>query len=259
MYNRLLNLSERSTHDRLQNVCAPLGACVFPKIRLADVLPINNSGISDEQFTFALRAHFDFTVADGRYFPLFVVEFDGESHDDPGQQVRDRMKDALCARFGLPLLRIGEKYLDPQFAKMDLLTWFAQVKSAFPLWLSRSVQGKLARRFAEGKVFDFGTSHVGGCDAAGVSRAVAWILVSEQTGVVSRASIRGQNFSDWCHAAAEEIALHRLGEKVESVLAGESEATPREAMASEIETFCQVHRVRSALLMGKLRVELRPK
>jgi hypothetical protein len=244
MYNRLLNLSERSTHDRLQNVCAPLGACVFPKIRLADVLPINNSGISDEQFTFALRAHFDFTVADGRYFPLFVVEFDGESHDDPGQQVRDRMKDALCARFGLPLLRIGEKYLDPQFAKMDLLTWFAQVwfaereynrlkaageidfydsfdprfvesipgvKSAFPLWLSRSVQGKLARRFAEGKVFDFGTSHVGGCDAAGVSRAVAWILVSEQTGVVSRASIRGQNFSDWCHAAAEEIALHRLG------------------------------------------------
>jgi len=39
--------------------------------------------------------------------PLLAVEFDGPHHDDPKQQRKDRLKDAVLAQFGIPLIRIS--------------------------------------------------------------------------------------------------------------------------------------------------------
>lgn len=39
--------------------------------------------------------------------PLLAVEFDGPHHDDPKQQRKDRLKDAVLAHFGIPLIRIS--------------------------------------------------------------------------------------------------------------------------------------------------------
>jgi hypothetical protein len=102
MFKRLLSDTEPETHVRLDQACARNSASVFAKMRVADVFPIEGSGISDELFKFALRSHFDFTVADSRHMPLFAVEFDGPTHADTVQVERDRKKDALCERFGFP-------------------------------------------------------------------------------------------------------------------------------------------------------------
>lgn len=39
--------------------------------------------------------------------PLLAVEFDGPHHDDPKQQRKDRLKDAVLAHYGIPLIRIS--------------------------------------------------------------------------------------------------------------------------------------------------------
>src|SRR5262245_61176715 len=97
---RLLNRSEESAYGRLQETCARNKVKVHIKVRVADVLPINGSGISNDLFSFALASHFDFVVADEAHYPLFAVEFDGPLHQTEAMQVeRDRKKNSLCQRF----------------------------------------------------------------------------------------------------------------------------------------------------------------
>lgn len=127
MLKQILNLPESVTDQRLREICGDFDAAVYPKVRVADVLPIENSGIDNEQYRYALQAHFDFVVADSNAHPLFVVEFDGSSHLEPDAKRRDSLKNALCERFNVPLLRINRRYLSNRFSDWDLLRWFATV------------------------------------------------------------------------------------------------------------------------------------
>lgn len=105
MAKRLLTQAEKATYDLLKPLCEKWGTHVFIKVRLADVLPIENSGVNDSAFRFALQSHFDFVVADANYRPLFAVEFDGDTHTAEVQQQRDHQKNQLCERFRFPFLR----------------------------------------------------------------------------------------------------------------------------------------------------------
>lgn len=123
---KVLNFGEAATHKRLKEVCEKNDAAIFAKIRLADVFPIEGSGITDEEYAFALKGHFDFVVADRDHDPLFAVEFDGPFHEKKARRVRDRMKNNLCERFDLPILRINANYLKRKYRDLDLLTWFVE-------------------------------------------------------------------------------------------------------------------------------------
>jgi very-short-patch-repair endonuclease len=105
---RLLNQSEDATDQRLRAASRRHDASVFPKVRLADILPIEGSGITNREYSYALNAHVDFVVADADHDPLFAVEFDGPTHRSEKQMVRDEIKNRLCRRLGLPLIRIDE-------------------------------------------------------------------------------------------------------------------------------------------------------
>jgi hypothetical protein len=103
------------------------GARVFPKVRIADVLDIADSGISDREYGYALRAHFDFVVAETDGTPHFAVEFDGPQHaTDRATIQRDALKAALCQRGELPLLRIDAGYLRPS-GRFTLLSWLVEL------------------------------------------------------------------------------------------------------------------------------------
>lgn len=127
MFKRILNTPERTTHELLRDACSRRSAEVFAKIRVADILPIENSGISDTLFRFALQSHFDFVVADKQQSPLFAVEFDGPTHREAIQIERDSKKDTLCNRFGFPMLRINAGYINRKYRNLHLLTWFVEV------------------------------------------------------------------------------------------------------------------------------------
>lgn len=104
--------------------------CLKP--RIADVLAIEDSGITHEQYTYALRGHFDFVVyrhdRDAlRDLPQFAVEFDGRQHRTDGRQIaRDRLKDTICEQLGLPLVRAREPALK-QVGDQALLEWLAEL------------------------------------------------------------------------------------------------------------------------------------
>mgnify|MGYP002382209601 CR=1 FL=1 len=86
----------------------PFGAEVFPKIGVKDAIDLHNSGISDDEYTYAMMAHFDYVVADARTKrALFAVEYHGASHFTCEPAImRDRKKSALCNALRFDVVRI---------------------------------------------------------------------------------------------------------------------------------------------------------
>ncbi len=124
----LVNSYEAATHEELKKVATEYGARVFPKVRVADALDVQSSDLSDDEFGYALHAHFDFVVADQYSLSLFAVEFDGSRHEtDPRTIVRDELKRSICDKLGLPLLRIDADYLRRRVGRFSLLGWLAEV------------------------------------------------------------------------------------------------------------------------------------
>jgi hypothetical protein len=131
---KIMNRSEEAAYCELQTLAKQYGYSVHIKIRLADVFPIEGSGIQDTLYSFALQSHLDFLVCDEKHDPLFAVEFDGPSHQGEEQRVRDRKKNKLCERFRLPLLRINTRHLVAKYNKASLLKWIVsawELQTAF--------------------------------------------------------------------------------------------------------------------------------
>lgn len=104
---RILTKGERVVLTTAEVVASSIGAEAFPKLRVADVIEIEKSGISDDLYSYALRAHFDVVICRDNY-PIMAVEFDGAGHDSRN----DAKKAELCERFELPLVRVGMKHVD---------------------------------------------------------------------------------------------------------------------------------------------------
>jgi ssDNA-binding Zn-finger/Zn-ribbon topoisomerase 1 len=129
MLKKMLNSPERITYARLRQVCEFHVAEVHAKVRLADVLPIEGSGLPEAFYEFALQSHYDFVVTGRDQVPLFAMEFDGSQHGHSPQSERDAKKDELSSRFGLPLMRIRADDLCRTEWQLDRLTelierWF---------------------------------------------------------------------------------------------------------------------------------------
>jgi hypothetical protein len=94
----LVNIGEEATDTALQEAARQHGVRPHAKVRVADALDISRSGLSDDEYSYALKAHFDFVVASEEdRKPHFAVEFDGPYHDnDPKAIARDAMKDSIC-------------------------------------------------------------------------------------------------------------------------------------------------------------------
>jgi len=140
---KIVNRQEEVAYRELQDLAAQYGYDVHVKIRLADVLGIEGSGIEDALYGFALQSHFDFLVCDEGQGPLFAVEFDGPTHREPAQRARDTKKDELCARFDLPLLRINTNHLLKKYNKANLLQWIISAWELQKAFDAAQAQGQI--------------------------------------------------------------------------------------------------------------------
>jgi hypothetical protein len=123
----LVNDYEEVVDTKLAKLCDRHGARLFPKVGLKDVLPINGSGLGDEDFSYALKAHFDFILADESDEAILAVEFDGPRHrSDAEQRRRDEKKNRICKDFFLPILRAGAPSLQAADHR-TLLEWIIDV------------------------------------------------------------------------------------------------------------------------------------
>lgn len=261
---KILNSFEEATHRSLKEVCEKYGAFVFPKLRVADVFAIEGSGLSNEEYRFALQSHFDFVVTDNKHSPLFSVEFDGPTHDKPEQRKRDQLKNRLCERFSFPLLRVNALFLPKKYRDMDLLGWFIEVwfyreaffsaqkdglvppdepfdpfmvmglpsrKERFPLWLSVDARIKIQELHTHGQCYDLVPSEWIGLDENGNYHGVMWLMVTQGSGVLVRSGIRAQRFPVLERELLSELLVFQLYEELDRVLRGDATSLP----ASEID------------------------
>jgi hypothetical protein len=96
----LVNPYEEETDTALAVAASKYNARVCPKLRVADALEISQSGLTNEEYSYALRAHFDFVLTqDGK--ATFAVEFDGSQHDrNPQTILKDTLKNSICEKLG---------------------------------------------------------------------------------------------------------------------------------------------------------------
>ena len=125
----LLNRREEAVYRELQNIAADNGMKVFAKTRLSDVLEKGKTLLTQREFDFYTRSHFDFVISDFNARPLMVVEYDGPLHiTDEKQQERDAIKNDFCRRAELGILRINDRHVTKLYRGMTLLRWIVEVK-----------------------------------------------------------------------------------------------------------------------------------
>jgi hypothetical protein len=92
---RLVNHYEEIAHGEIKAAADRWGLSVYPKVRVADVVPIDELGVVGEMKRYGLQSHFDFVVCRGQWEPDYAVEFDGSYHGTAAQMARDAKKDRL--------------------------------------------------------------------------------------------------------------------------------------------------------------------
>jgi very-short-patch-repair endonuclease len=240
---------------------------VCPKVRVADVLPIEGSGIDSDTFKYALQAHFDFVVTDATHTPVFAVEFDGPGHrDDDDQIARDLKKNSLCARFAFPLLRINDNYVSRLYNQRTLLVWIVEVyelqkafaeaqdrgaipldepfdpmlfitsgdsKETFPFWIGRRARLRLLELAKSGAIPHAVTSGILWFDDDGTVRGLEFLEVSESMAIVHRTAMRPQLFPINFAALLSELLVIFLVERLETWLSTKVGAEPLDRVQAE--------------------------
>jgi hypothetical protein len=266
----LVNKYEEITHARLVAACSADGAHVCPKVRVKDALPLEGSGIPGEQFSFGLRSHFDFIVADKEWVPLFAVEFDGASHQTSSAKQRDALKNSLCENFKLPLLRVKAVHLERKFRQWDLLsyfieTWFlgrafydAQEKglvpwdedfdplmiisdgtgNSWPYWFAAPSQLDIRRLHNDGRVAHATASYLTAYDSTGNCHCVAFLKISADEWAVTRTGMRSQSFDVCISEVAWQIAIVELRDKLVDILAARARPFTYAEVDGVVRRFC---------------------
>lgn len=124
----VLNHSENRTFRILQRGIVGTDFYICPKIGLREPIRASRkeftSVLSSDERRMLSRGHLDFLITRGIRQPLFAVEFDGPRHETLTQIARDAVKNRLCFKAGLPLLRVRSGALE-EHDKVSLLEYIA--------------------------------------------------------------------------------------------------------------------------------------
>lgn len=103
---RFASDGERRLYPALVKVYGPHS--VQGHVGMGDVVASEGMGLSDAELRYLRLAHFDFVIWDAKECAVAAWEYDGIHHvTDPEQQRRDRLKDSICHKAGLPLYRVS--------------------------------------------------------------------------------------------------------------------------------------------------------
>ncbi|WP_163781422.1 DUF2726 domain-containing protein, partial [Myxococcus vastator] len=105
-----VNPLEDTSHQQLKHHSIGNGLAIHAKTSLSQAINIKNAGLSKEETTYALQASFDFVIVreQDRQI-LYAIEVDGPSHRSPSAHRRDRLKNSICTKLHIPLIRVGPK------------------------------------------------------------------------------------------------------------------------------------------------------
>ena len=134
---KLLTWSEAEVDKILRRRLPSSAYRVLVAVRLSDAIGTDpGERLPEAEFQFMTRAHLDFLIVRNSYpsEPVVAVEFDGPHHDDPVQVSRDVLKNRLCQKADLPLIRIR----GPEIEEHDQVTVLDYIMDRFLAWQSES-------------------------------------------------------------------------------------------------------------------------
>lgn len=275
---RLVNRYEEVAHDEIKCAADRWGLSVYPKVRVADVISLQEVSASGDLFRYGLQAHFDFVVCREQWDPIYAVEFDGRFHSTPEQAARDAKKDELCRRGEFPILRINSRYLSKAFGSLSLVAWIMDVyelqeefgrmqeagsippdepfdpffmmsttpgEEKFPYWLSARSRIQLQALHRQGRIIDFGSSGFIGYEPNGVMRGIEYMRVTPTEGIYVQSAMRPQQFPILMSDLLDEILSVQLAEEVFKWDRGEVGTTPMD----KINTIAKA--LRASLKLGR--------
>lgn len=105
------------------------------KMRLRDVIDVDDLPLSAKERNFAFTSHLDFVAVDAKtHLPVIAIEYDGPHHlSDQRQIERDRIKDKLCEASELPLLRIDNLFTrkEGRWRVLAYMLWAHEMGKAY--------------------------------------------------------------------------------------------------------------------------------
>ncbi|MGW4217396.1 DUF2726 domain-containing protein [Streptomyces bacillaris] len=256
-----VNRYEAAADQMLQRTAAEHGDRLLLKVRLADAIDIDGmDNLSERAKSYALRAHLDFlmvdtTTGEGR----FGVELDGRQHwSDPRTRERDQLKDDLCARAGLPLLRITSDFAR-RIGRWQVLSYLTEAFYRAEAFHDAQEQGDIPfdEPFGMGNFLTLDDNGQVSFDAADIRVRVAlrehfqagrvpapmpdlfytelpeeravqvhiWMAVAHDRYLISRAVVRDFHFSGITpYELLEQLAWAELGELLDQWIGGEAAA-----------------------------------
>lgn len=271
MNKEIFNQYEKITYEKVDSICKEMNASVFPKVRIADVFTISQSGLTSEEYSFALKSHFDFTVYDNKsLLPLFAIEYDGLSHRSEIQKSRDNIKNNLVQRFNLPLLRVNSRYLKKKYRDYDLLTWcievwfsfqafqiaqengtvpydeifdpqsiihISNIDKKFPLYLSFDIRKKIKKLCEQGKLRSSISNTWIGKDLKGNYIGISWLFIDNKVGLVSTSGMKSQNFPIIASDFLVDIMSFELNEQLDEYFENQKPAVSIDEIVKMIKDF----------------------
>lgn len=105
------------------------------KMRLRDVIDVDDLPLSAKERNFAFTSHLDFVAVDAKtHLPAIAIEYDGPQHLSDHKQIeRDRIKDKLCEAAELPLLRIDNLFTrkEGRWRVLTYILWAHEMGKAY--------------------------------------------------------------------------------------------------------------------------------
>lgn len=279
----LLNRSEEIAFRELQSIAYDNKLKVFPKPRFSDVLTKARTFLTQREFDFYTRSHFDFVVTDEKFHPVMVVEYDGPLHADSKQQERDAIKNELCQRAGLGILRIHDRHVTKLYRGMSVLRWIIEVSELekafyqaqadgqlphdepfdpamfitgstiggrFPYWLSAPAIQSFHKFLGNlDSIKPKGWTSILGHDDKGTGYRLS-CLYFEDSILWTNTAVRKQNLEFPHYDLLNEIDTCELGICLKKFQKGKIAAATREEFRPIFESFCQRYNAHPSHTMG---------
>jgi hypothetical protein len=129
----LLSRSEERALGLLERALLGRGYRVYVQIPLRKIIDREEANLPRDEWNMLQHGEVDFLVVnrDEGMGIEFAVEFDGHPyHRSEHVQVRDRIKDLLCARVGIPLVRIPDEAIGER-EQITVLEWIVDCFHVF--------------------------------------------------------------------------------------------------------------------------------
>lgn len=278
----LLNRSEEVVFRELQSIAVDNDLKVFSKTRLSDVIEKGGTSLSQREFDYYTRSHFDFIVTDDSYRPVMVVEYDGPLHSDEKQQERDRIKNDLCKRAELGILRIHDRHVTRLYRGMTLLRWIVEVSELqkgfyeaqsngqvpddepfdpaafiigrgperFPYWLSAPATQSVHNFFKTvDQAAPKGWASLLGQDNEGTGYRLSCLYFGDNI-LWAKTAVRKQGLDFPHHDLLRELDTCELGIRLKKFRRGEIVPTSKEEFRQVFDSFCQRYNAQPSHSMG---------